>query len=50
MGNLQGYLNLKGYAEFDASNRPSGWNVWLTFSLSPAAATPPTSPRPMITK
>jgi hypothetical protein len=46
----QGYLNLKGYGEFDAANRPSGWNVWLTFNLSPAAATPPTSTRPMYTK
>jgi hypothetical protein len=47
---LQGYLNLKGYGEFDAANRPSGWNVWLTFNLAPAAPTPPTSTRPMITK
>jgi hypothetical protein len=46
----QGYLNLKGYGEFDAANRPSGWNVWLTFNLSPAAPTPPTSSRPMFTK
>ena len=37
IGNMQGYLNLKGYAEFDAANRPSGWNTWLTFSISPAA-------------
>lgn len=36
----QGYLNLKGYYEFDADRRPSGWNAWLTFSLSPAMATP----------
>jgi hypothetical protein len=36
IGNMQGYLNLKGYGEFDASNRPSGWNTWLTFSISPA--------------
>ena len=46
----QGYLNLKGYGEFDAANRPSGWNVWLTFNLSPAAPTPPPSTRPMFTK
>lgn len=45
----QGYLNLKGYGEFDAANRPSGFNIWLTFNLSPAA-TPPTSSRPMFTK
>jgi hypothetical protein len=34
---MQGYLNLKGYWEFDASRRVSGWNTWLTFALSPPA-------------
>ena len=38
----QGYLNLKGYYEFEADRRPSGWNAWLTFSISPAA--PPAAP------
>jgi hypothetical protein len=33
----QGYLNLKGYREFEAEHRPEGWNVWLTFSISPKA-------------
>jgi hypothetical protein len=46
---LQGYINLKGYAEFGASDRPQGWNTWLTFVISPAAAPPP-APRRMITK
>jgi hypothetical protein len=46
----QGYLNLKAYGEFDNANRPAGWNLWLTFNLSPAAATPPTPTRPMFTK
>jgi hypothetical protein len=46
---LQGYLNLKAYGEFANENRPAGWNVWLTFNLSPAA-TPPTSSRPKFTK
>jgi len=46
---LQGYLNLKGYGEFANENRPAGWNLWLTFNLSPAA-TPPASSRPMFTK
>jgi hypothetical protein len=32
----QGYLNLKGYREFEAERRLEGWNVWLTFSISPA--------------
>jgi hypothetical protein len=38
VGNMQGYLNLKGYKEFDAANRPEGWNAWVTFAISPAAA------------
>lgn len=46
---LQGYINFKGYAEFRASDRPSGWNTWLTFVISPAAAPPP-APRRMVTK
>jgi hypothetical protein len=41
VGNMQGYLNLKGYKEFDAANRPEGWNAWLTFAISPAAAPAP---------
>lgn len=46
----QGYLNLKGYYEFDADRRPSGWNAWLTFSISPAAPAPVTASRRMVTK
>jgi hypothetical protein len=46
---LQGYINLKGYAEFGGSDRPTGWNTWLTFAISPAAAPPP-APSRMITK
>jgi hypothetical protein len=45
IGKMQGYLNLKGYGEFDASNRPSGWNTWLTFAISeapPASTVTPT--------
>ena len=41
IGDAQGFLNLKGYKEFAAENRPEGWNVWLTLSISPAAAPPP---------
>jgi hypothetical protein len=37
LGEHQGYLNLKGYKEFDPDHRPSGWNLWLTFAISPAA-------------
>src|SRR5271165_7123564 len=36
---MQGYVNLKAYGEFDNRNRPSGWNAWLTFSISPATTT-----------
>jgi hypothetical protein len=40
----QGYFNLKGYKEFAADHRADGWNVWLTFAISPAAPhqAPPT--------
>ena len=51
VGGMQGYLNFKGYEEFDSSDRPKGWNAWVTFVLSPAAAAPPTAPKkPMFTK
>jgi hypothetical protein len=51
VGDMQGYLNLKGYGEFDAANRPSGWNTWLTFSISPMAPTSTVTPtRRMVTK
>jgi len=31
-------VNLKAYGEFAAANRPSGWNLWLTFNLANAPA------------
>lgn len=34
LGVVQADLNLRGYKEFDAQNRPEGWNIWLTVSLS----------------
>jgi hypothetical protein len=34
---MQGYVNVKGYKEFAAENRPEGWNLWVTLQLSPAA-------------
>lgn len=48
----QGYINLKGYKEFAAENRPDGWNAWLTFAISPAAPgqAPPSATRRMVTK
>ena len=47
----QGYINLKGYGEFAAQNRPEGWNAWLTLAISPAppGQAPPSATR-MITK
>jgi hypothetical protein len=51
VGKMQGYLNVKGYGEFDAANRPSGWNTWLTLSISeapPASTVTPT--KRMVTK
>lgn len=32
------YLNLKGYYEFGARNRPEGWDLWLTIAI-PLGAT-----------
>jgi hypothetical protein len=47
----QGYVNLKGYKEFDAASRPDGWNVWATLVISPAEEKkPPESKRPRILK
>ena len=42
-GSMQGYVNLKAYAEFAAENRAAGFNAWVTLSFSPKppeAATP----------
>ena len=50
VGNMQGYLNLKGYGEFDNNDRPDGWNIWVTFALSPAAPAAQSSPPPILTK
>jgi hypothetical protein len=42
-GDYQAYVNLKAYKEFDAADRPSGANVWLTLAFTPSAhnAAPP---------
>jgi hypothetical protein len=52
LGDMQGYLNLKGYGEFDGHDRPDGWNVWLTFAISPAPPTPtaPATKAPLVYK
>lgn len=33
VGEATWYANLKGYYEVAATNRPQGWNVWLTLSM-----------------
>jgi hypothetical protein len=35
-----GYLNLRGYYEFDAKNRLEGWTTYVTFSLEAAERKP----------
>jgi hypothetical protein len=36
VADLEGYLNLRGYYEFNAKNRLEGWTAYVTFSLGPA--------------
>ena len=33
VGKEKWYLNLKGYYEFAAQNRPEGWNAWISMSI-----------------
>jgi hypothetical protein len=46
----QGYLGLKSYFEFEARNRPEGWNTWLTFSISDATPSPSVAPSRLVHK
>jgi len=39
----QGYLNLRGYYEFDARNRLEGWTAYATFSIEPPEKKRPTA-------
>jgi hypothetical protein len=50
VGTMQGYINVKGYKEFDAQDRPDGWNAWVTLVLSPAPPAAAPTPPPMLTK
>ena len=47
---MQGVLNLKGYYEFGAENRPEGWNTWVTLAFSPAEKPATATTRPMVRK
>ena len=31
VGGRTWYVNLRGYHEFDAKNRPEGWKAWLRY-------------------
>jgi hypothetical protein len=46
MGDFEGNVNVKAYKEFAAANRPEGWNMWLTYALSPAEPAPTRSTAP----
>jgi hypothetical protein len=35
-GTREGYLNVRGYYEFDARNRLDGWNAYITLSIEAA--------------
>jgi hypothetical protein len=50
LGDNQAFLGLKGYGEFDAANRPAGWNTWLTFAISEAVPTTVTPTKHLVTK
>jgi hypothetical protein len=47
VGGMQSSLNLRGYWEFAAQNRSSGWNTWLVFSIAPSA---PAEKTPVVVK
>jgi hypothetical protein len=47
VADMQAYVNLKGYREFAAQNRPEGWNAWLTIGISQQ---PPKAEKPIARK
>jgi hypothetical protein len=48
-GDLQGYLNLKAYCDYETKNHAHGYTVWLTLAFSPKAPSDPSRPS-MVTK
>lgn len=49
VGDYQGYLNIKGYADVAVENRPQGWSTWVTFAISPKAPES-SSEKPLVRK
>jgi hypothetical protein len=39
-------VSVRAYREFAAANRPEGWNLWLSYALSPADPTSTRSTAP----
>ena len=50
LGDMQGFLGLRAYGDFDAANRAPGWSTWLTFAVSPAEPAVAKPVRQMFTK
>ncbi|MBR0798536.1 transporter [Bradyrhizobium jicamae] len=50
VGDYQGYLNIKGYADLEVQNRPQGWSTWVTFAIQPKAPEPPPTAAPIVRK
>jgi hypothetical protein len=44
VGPMQGYINLKGYAEFDNQNRAAGYDAWVSFTITPPVTPPAAEP------
>jgi hypothetical protein len=49
-GIKQGYLNIRGYGEFDHQNRAQGFDVWVSLTISPPTPAPPPAAMPTIHK
>jgi hypothetical protein len=44
VADMQGFVGLRAYGDFDAANRAPGWSTWLTFAISPAEPTAEAKP------
>jgi hypothetical protein len=50
VADMQGFVGLRAYGDFDAANRAPGWSTWLTFAISPEAPTSATATKRLMTK